>query len=164
MPSPITDAQKDVARLNRELARIDTLQDNLRRLESHIGQLRQRQVELEERRSKAGSNNLTFAWTDATTTLSWDAGYVRDHDGERVHHVPAGSRAGLTVNTFYWAGWNPVHQTMSFEANLDTLEAIPNIVIICRVQTGNGVDGTAGGGGSETATVGILNKEYAFVP
>ena len=163
MPTRITDVQKDLSKLNRELERIDHFERVLRRLEGRVKEIKREQIQLQEKRDVAGTNNLTFTWTNATTTVSWAAGFARDHDGIRVHHIPAGSRAGLTVNTHYWAGWNPVHQTMSFQANLDTLALIPNTVVLCRIQTGNGLDGTAGGGGTEDAAVGILQKEYIFV-
>jgi hypothetical protein len=160
----LTDPTRDIAKLNRQLERLDQLERLQKQQDLRIAALRREQNKLREQRTVAGSNNLVFMWTDATATISWAAGFVRDHDGVHVHHVPAGSRAGLTAGTDYWAGWNPSHQTMSFEANLDTLQRVPNLVVICRIKTGNGADGTSGGGGTEPSTVGILNKEYLFIP
>ena len=158
----ITDPVRDIASLNAQLERLDQLERLIKRSEARIELLKRKQTALEERRTTAGANNLAFMWTNGTATVSWAAGFVRDHDGVKIHHIPAGSRV-LTAGTVYWAGWNYVHQTMSFEQNLDTLQLIPNLVVICRIQTGTVADGTAGGGGTEPAAVGILNKEYSFV-
>lgn len=160
----VTDYERDKAKLNRAFALVEQLENEVHHQREQIELLRKQQIKLAEQRTTAGANDLTFTWTDATTTISWAAGFIRDHGGERVLHVPAGSRAGLTANTFYWAGWNPVHQTMSFEKSIDTLNQVKNIVIVCRIQTGNGANGTAGGGGSEAGGDGILNKEYLFTP
>ncbi len=163
MATRLTDVKKDLSKLNHELERIDHFERILRRLEGRVKEIKREQIQLQEKRDVAGTNNLVFTWTDATATVTWAAGFVRDHDGVRVHQVPADATGRvLTANTSYWAGWNPIHQTMSFEANLDTLALIPNVIVICRIQTGNGLDGTAGGGGTEDAAVGILQKEYAF--
>jgi len=129
------------------LQRLDQLEQRINKLNDLA--ISNQQVVIQENRANAvqNQNNLTFVWTGATLTMSWAPGYVKDHQGH-YDHVAAGSQV-LAASTYYWVAWNTLHQTMSFNGNLDLLHGKPQLLVLCQVFTGTGgQSGTAGGGGT----------------
>jgi hypothetical protein len=151
-----------IGRLEQKLRQLQEEKRHRRQLDAQVAGLQQQFNELDEKREVVSVNDMEFLWVGATTTLTWVAGFVRDKK-DTVYPIPAGSRTGLTASTEYWAGWNPRHQTMSFATSLAALTAIANILIICRIQTGAGVNGNAGGGGREAGNDGRSGDTYQFV-
>jgi hypothetical protein len=143
----ITDYEKDLPRLNIELQRLDQLEQRINKLNDLA--ISNQQVVIQENLANGvqDQNNLTFTWTGATLTMSWAPGYVKDHQGH-YNHVAAGSQV-LAASTYYWVAWNTIHQTMSFNVNLDLLHGKPSLLVLCQVFTGTGAQtGAAGGGGT----------------
>ena len=156
----ITKIEQDLPKLNRELARLDGHSQQLTNLQQQITTLR---IQLTEKARADGipnQNNIIFVWTGSTTTVSWVAGFVKDHSGV-FQPVPAGSRGSFTASTNYWAGWNPLHKSMSFVTSLGAFKGNPNILVICKFFTGTGAQsGNLGGGGTDTGSDGLNGKEY----
>jgi hypothetical protein len=112
-------------------------------------------------RGVPAQNNIVFTWAGSTSTLSWTAGFVKDQKG-RFLPIPAGN-AVLNPSTTYWAAWNPVHQTMSFQTSLGAFKGIKNLIVICSVFTGTTAQsGTAGGGGSDPGGDSLNGRIYKF--
>ena len=135
------------------------------RLEARMGRINREVEGLAQTREITANSNLIFTWTDATTTFSWGAGYVRDKDNA-VYHVPAGSRAGLAANTYYWFGWNPVHQTMSVVTDIAQLSGIPNVIIITNIRSSAaGLNGVGGPGtfGSGATPADLLGQKFVVI-
>ena len=160
----ITDTKKDLPRLNRELRRLDRDIRQARQLEQKVELLTKQNAELRDKRELVSTNNLTLVWDGPNLKVTWVAGYVKDKNG-KIYQVPAGQKTGLVINTYYWFGWNPVHQTMGVASNPESLTAIKNILIICRLYTGSAIQtANAGGGGTETnTTLGASGKEYKLL-
>ena len=151
-----------LGRLEQRLRSLEAEKRHRQHLDVEVAGLQTQLDQLEEKREVVSINNLEFLWTGATSTLSWVAGFVKDKNN-KVYPVPAGSRTGLTTSTEYWAGWNPLHQTMSFTTALASLTNIPNMLIVCRIETGAGVNGNSGGGGREDGDDGRSGDTYQFV-
>ncbi len=164
MPLKITDPQRDLPRLNRELARLKKDVEIARGVSKKLDLLEKKQETLANQRELVSTNNVTLVWVGPSLKVTWVAGYVKDKAGV-IHQIPAGERTSLTANTYYWFGWNPKHQTMSVASNPETLTAIKNILIICRLFTGTAVQtANAGGGGTEIDTTrGGSGKEYKLL-
>ena len=159
----ITNIERDISKLNKELTRLDGVDQELQRLRQEFFNLKKLQRQENIRNGVPNQNNVTFTWTGSSGLISWNDGYVKDHHGNYLP-VRAGSTAGVN-NTYYWAAWNPVHKTMSFQNNLDTYQKIPNALIVCQVFTGTGAQtATIGGGGSEPGGGSGLNgKQYKLL-
>lgn len=146
----LTDVQKEISKLNRQLAKFHELQSDILNLKKKTGSLAADIEQLGHQRDDSATNNLTISWDGPNLKLTWTAGYVKDRKN-RVYQIPAGERTGLTASTYYWLGWNPIHETMSVTTALQQLVDIPNILVIAQVFTGTNVQtGAAGGGGGCT--------------
>ena len=155
----ITDINTDLPKLNTELTRLDEYEGRFKNLELRLQNLQNHSTVESKTNGVQNQNNLTFVWTGGTLTISWAAGYVKDHQGH-YDPIPAGSQHAL-ANTFYWVGWNPVHQTMSFNTNLDQLTKVDNILVLCQFFTGSGAQsGSAGGGGSVPNGQGLNGERF----
>lgn len=139
----------------------EEVREKVDRLERRLGRINKELEALAQEREVVATSDLVFTWTDATTTFSWAAGYVRDRFNN-IYHVPAGSRAGLSTNTYYWFGWNPVHQTMSVVTNPSQLSDIPNIIVICRVRSSATAANGTGGPGTEPNGVDLLGNKFVI--
>src|SRR5580765_8131116 len=106
----ITNLETDLAKLNSELTRLDEHERRFKELELKLNNLSTQAATESKTNGVQNQNNIAFVWTGGTLTISWAAGYVKDHQGH-YDPIPAGSQVAL-ANTFYWAGWNPVHLTM----------------------------------------------------
>lgn len=166
MSTRITDIQKNLPALNKQLAELEDLRVEVKKLRRLVSQHAKSLGSIEKTREFTGVNNITFTWTGATLTLSWSAGSVQDRN-ENYVPIPSGSRV-LVATTHYWAAWNPVHQVMVFATNLSTINKNPNNLVLCRIHTGaGGASGTAGGGGADSATFGgwdTNRKPYDYFP
>ena len=158
----ITNIEKDIPILNKALEDLDKVVE-AQRQQLQQNTLMQKQLTLIGQSAAKGitaSNNAVFTWNGTTSTVSWAPCYVHD-SLDRYYPIPAGSQAGLAASTAYWAGWNPVQQTMSFQTNLDALLAISNILILSHIMTGAaGSSGTVGGGGTDPGGSGGGGKQY----
>ena len=160
MALTITNVETDLPKLNSELTRLDEHERRFKQLELHLNTLRD-QVDTESTTNGVqNQNNITFVWAGGSLSVSWAAGYVKDHQGHYLP-IPAGTSGGLLANTYYWAGWNPIHQAMSFNTNLDTLTKVLNVLIICQFFTGTGAQaGSLGGGGSVPGGQGLNGERF----
>jgi hypothetical protein len=159
MALTITDVQRDLPKLNSELTRLDEHERRFRDLELKLNNLSSHSAVESKTNGVQNQNNVAFVWTGGTLTISWAAAYVKDHQGH-YDPIPAGSQVALP-NTFYWAGWNPVHLTMSFNTNLDQLTKVENVLVLCQFFTGTGGQtGTLGGGGSVPNAQGLNGERF----
>lgn len=155
----ITNIETDLPRLNQELQRFDTQQQQLEELRQLVAAGAATTAVENSANGVPNQNNIAFVWTGGTLTLSWVAAFVKDHAGHYLP-IPAGSRV-LTASTAYWAAWNPAQQTMSFQVALESYANIPNMLILSNVFTGTGGQaGSAGGGGSESGGSGFSGLRY----
>lgn len=158
----LRDPQVDLFQLERRLRKVEDIRIQIRQNENRIGKVFEDINQLRNNREVVSINNMEFLWVAATSKITWVAGFVKDKDST-VFPIPSGEKTGLAASTEYWVGWNPLHQTMSFQTALESLTAIPNILIICRIETGAGVNGNAGGGGREDGNDGRSGDTYQFV-
>lgn len=134
-------------------------QQQLEQLKQIVAEVQAQGISEAQSNGVPNQNNITFTWTGGTLTVSWAAGYVKDHHNHFLP-IPAGSRA-LSASTFYWAGWNPFHRTMSFQTSLAGFKSNSNILILSQFKTGTGAQtGTAGGGGSDPGGDGLNGRLY----
>lgn len=148
----------DIALLNSLSQQVETLQRQVQKLQSESKLQNEDIANLQDTADILYQNTITFSWTGATGTISWNAGYVSDKQGN-VIPIPAGSRAGLSASTAYWVAWNPVHQVMAFSTTLSTLIANKNNYTLAGYTTGTGAQtGTAGGGGTDPGGQGLPRK------
>ena len=149
----LTDVQKEIAKLNRQLANVREIESRARRLDRKINALSDELQKLSQQRDDSATNNLTISWDGPNLKLTWTAGYIKDRKN-RIYQIPAGERTGLLASTYYWLGWNPVHETMSVTTALQQIVDIPNILVIAQVFTGTGAQAGAAGGGGGCTTCG----------
>lgn len=160
MAIKITDIEKDLPMLNKELAKFDSIQQELERVQNQSLKLNTNFAQLTNRRSVISTNNLVLTWSGTTLKLSWPAAYVRDLS-QNYFPIPAGTSQPLLASTYYWVGWNPDQHTMSFQTLLDSLTNIPNILVLCQIFTGTAAQtGTAGGGGSVPSLDDLNGAKY----
>ena len=159
----LTDPQRDVARLNRILQNLDELDSRLKVQNSRIKRLSRDFLDIADQREAHNSNTLTVSWNGPALKFTWTAGYVTDKQ-EKIYHVPAGEYTGLAAATHYWFAWNPIHQTMSVQEDLSLLTAIPTLIVLFRVHSGDaGTTATAGGGGQESGGSDLTGAKYALL-
>jgi hypothetical protein len=154
---------EDIPKLNRELQRIDTINEQFKKLQGQFDLLNSRQLTLEKSQALIGTNNILITWHGPTSEFTWLAAYTKDNRGV-LHPMTAGARVVPPSNN-YWFAWNPSNRIMSVEASIDTLTKISNLIVLCRVWAGTvGQTGVAGGGGSDTGLTGHNTKEYVQFP
>lgn len=159
-------SQIDLVQVNSQVDRIDQLQAQLNKLQKQVSSTSQQAVVGDSVHAPQTTNNITFTWTGGTTTLSWNAGYIKDKNWsvqttvrpaakstapgqQHTYAVTAGSLI-LSASTYYWLGWDFVHHVMRATTDASTLHNQFNIHIICQLFTGTGAQtGAAGGGGSQ---------------
>ncbi len=137
----ISDIKTDLPKLNKELQRLDSLQQQLDLANKKLANQDQRLKLVQGHQSDfTPTNNLVFTW--ANPNLTWPAGWIRDNTG-RNFPVPAGTISGLTNTGVYWLGWNDGHQVMASSHSLSDI-AVPLIITVCRVTLNAGVVGCGG--------------------
>jgi hypothetical protein len=154
----------DLNQVNLQIDKIDNLVKRTGALENAVGNLGFQAVALDYLHAPPTTNNIVFTWTGGTLTLSWTKGFLQDKNASvqtlvptklstspsvvHTHGVAAGSKV-VSASTWYWTGWDPVHQQMVINSNAAVLHQNFNVLIICQLFTGTaGQTGTAGGGGS----------------
>jgi len=148
--------------INRKLETFDLQQKQIMLVKNSLANLNASITDLQNRKQTVGADNLSLTWTGATQLVSWPAAFVYSKEQE-TFAIPAGSVAALS-STAYWFAWSPSQATMSFNTNLQTLNAINNLIVICQITTGtSGQSGLAGGGGTDPGGVGPIGKEYFAV-
>jgi hypothetical protein len=161
MPSTkITDIQKDLPVLNRALAQLDQLAAIVKEHGYFFTQINDTLSGLVHQQDAVASNNLMLTWSGSTLKFTWPAAFVRDTTG-KYYPIEAGTSPVLTASTYYWVAYNPNQGTLSFNTNIATLMNIPSSLIICQIYAGTSAQsGTAGGGGTDPGTVGIIGRTY----
>ena len=164
MATRITDPYRDLPRLNRELTRLKRDVEVARGVSKKLDLLEKKQETLANQRELVSTNNMVLVWVGPSLKVTWVAGYVKDRAGV-IYQIPSGERTGLTANIKYWFGWNPKHKTMAVASDPESLTAIKNVLVICRLFTGTAAQtANAGGGGTETDTTrGASGKEYVLL-
>jgi hypothetical protein len=156
----ITDIGKDLAVLNQQLAAIDQIRENVTQLQKNNGVLTAQVTKTQQQRGIVATNNVVFTWHGASLTFTWPAAFVRDASNN-YYPIPAGTSIPLLASTFYWAAWNPTHQTMSWQTSVDALASVATLQIIANVFSGTAAQsGHAGGGGTEPGLDGINGTKY----
>lgn len=159
----LSDVQKEISKLNRQLAKIQQLESRVDAQDSRIAKVNRDFQDLQHQTEFDNANTLTISWDGPNTKFTWTAGYTRDKNGT-IYQIPSGQYTGLTAATHYWFGWNPVHQTMSVQTDLTKLTAIDNIIVLFRIHSGGaGVTATAGGGGQESGGSDLNGGKYALL-
>src|SRR5579859_7745452 len=77
----------DLNQINLQIDKIDNLIKRVGELESSIGNLGVQTAALDYLHAPPTTNNLTFTWTGATTTLSWLAGYIQDKNASAQNPI-----------------------------------------------------------------------------
>lgn len=151
---------ESASQVNKALQRLDKVEKRLLQTQDQLLQV-QKRVNTSDvlHAPNPTTNNMTFAWTGSTHTLSWNKGDVQDKNANAVtnvsgivHTTPvvAGSQGGLLASTHYWVGWSTTQRQMMISSDAHIMLNRPDIKVICRVFTGTaGQTGVAGGGGSE---------------
>jgi hypothetical protein len=159
-------AQVDLVQVNNQVSRIDQLEAQLKALQKQSSSVGQQTIVADSGHAPATSNNLNFTWTGGTTTLSWTPGYIKDKNWSvqttvrpaakssapgQKHMFPVTSgNLVLAPSTYYWIGWDYVHNVMRATTDASSLHNNYNVHIVCQLFTGTGGQtGTAGGGGSQ---------------
>jgi len=156
----ITDIAKDLAVLNQQLAAIDQIRENVTQLQKNNGVLTEQVTKTQQQRGIVATNNVVFTWHGSSRTFTWPAAFVRDASNN-YYPIPAGTSIVLQPSTYYWAAWNPTHQTMSWQTSVDVLASIPTLQVIANVFSGtSGQTGTAGGGGTAPGLDDINGLKY----
>jgi hypothetical protein len=154
----------DLNQVNLQIDKIDNLVKRTGALEQAVGNAGFQIAALDYLHAPPTTNNLVFTWAGGTLTLSWPAGFIQDKNASaqtlvptklssapsiaHTHAVVAGSKV-LSASTWYWVGWDSVHQQLVFNSNAGILHQNFNVLIICQLFTGTaGQAGVAGGGGS----------------
>lgn len=155
----------DLNQINRQIDRIDSITEQLGSLQNLVNNVGFQATIADPQHAPSTTNNLTFTWTGGTTTLSWNAGYIKSKNwsaptlprpaaissapgAQHIFPVAAGTLS-LTPSTYYWLGWDSIHQQMIATQDASSLHANKNMHIICQIFTGTaGQTGAAGGGGS----------------
>jgi len=140
----------DLNQLNEQFLKFEELKNQLAELRQQHSITAQRVGTLESHAAPT-SNNLNFHWTGGSLTLNWNDGSVRDKTGANVP-VKAGTLTVLASH-YYWLAWNKEHRQMVADTDAGKLLTNKNNILICQVFTGTaGQTGSAGGGGSNSAT------------
>lgn len=160
MALTISNIETDLPKLNSELSRLDRHTNDIASLKQELSNLKDQVLVEHLRNGVQNQNNIVFTWTGGSLTISWAPGYVKDHQGH-YDPIPAGSQTAA-ASTYYWVGWNPVHQTMSFNTSLDALTQSKQVLVLCQFFTGTGGQtGSLGGGGTEPGGgQGLNGKQY----
>jgi len=154
---------EDIPKLNSELTRIDTLNDQFKKMQGQFNLLNSRQLTLENRQQLIGTNDILISWNGPGSQFLWTPAYTKDNLG--VLHPMTGGMRVVPPSNNYWFAWNPSNQRMSIEPSIDTLTKISNLIVLCRVWAGTiAQTGIAGGGGSDTGLTGHNTKEYVQFP
>ena len=147
----ITDIATDLPKLNNELQRVDLHQKQIAELRSQLGQLQKKLLTRDAEKQPTNflaHNNLLFTWNGSAHSISWPNSMITSNG--HFLQVPAGSTTQVVASTYYWAGWNVTHQTMSFSEDIHNLTPIPTIIIVGQIFTGTaGQSGAIGGGGTD---------------
>ena len=149
-----------LSEVNRALVHIDELNKQIGILRSQLDATKQQVKSLDVVHAPLTTNNITFTWTGATSTLSWTAGSIANKNSINTP-VIAGSIAGLAASTYYWLAWNAEHQQMVANQSADVLFQNKNNLVIAKIFTGTaGQTGTAGGGGSASSHSDLSGFQY----
>lgn len=146
-------SQPTLPQINRELARLEEFHKRISALEAKFEEARIDVNQLQD--THLNGNNLTFTWTGGTTTISWNAGAVKnfhprtfDRVKSPIAAIPAGSLTA-SASTFYWMIWNKLQGQMIASNTVDGFIQNTDNILLCQIFTGTGAQsGTAGGGGS----------------
>jgi len=169
-------AQLTLDQVNRQIDTIDALQKQIADLQQQMAHVGQTSNIADPIHAPLTTNNLSFTWTGGSQSLSWLQGFVKDKNWQAQtiasptvissakgqFHFFAISSGSLSVapSTYYWMGWDPVHQIMLATPDAATLHGNRGVHIICQLYTGTvGQTGVAGGGGS-TGGVDLSGSRY----
>ncbi len=146
-------SQLSLAQVNRALTKLDDFHKRISQLEETYAQAR---VDLNQLQlTQFNGNNLIFNWAGGSSTISWNAGAVKnfhprvlDRMKQPIAAIPAGSLSA-SPSKFYWMVWNKLQNHMAASNTVDGFIQNSDNIIICQVFTGTaGQTGTIGGGGS----------------
>jgi hypothetical protein len=162
--------------INRRFDALDILQEQFLNVQQRVNNIGQSVDINDPIHAPQTTNNFIFTWTGGAQTLSWPQAFIKDKNwvaqtlaspsikssakGQvHLYTVPAGILSA-TASTYYWLGWDPIHQKMLAVQDVSTLHGNYNVHIICQVFTGTvGQTGVAGGGGS-TSGVDLSGARY----
>jgi hypothetical protein len=162
--------------VNRQLDILDTLQKQVYDLQQQ-GQFAAQQVVVADPiHAPSTTNNLNFTWTGGTGVVSWPQAFIKDKNWkaqttprpvvisaapgqQHIYPVTAGNLT-LKPSTYYWLGWDHVHQQMVAVTDASSIHGDYSVHVICQIYTGTtGQTGSAGGGGS-TSGVDLSGLRY----
>jgi hypothetical protein len=155
--------------INRQIDTLDIIKAQVGDIQSKVDFNAQQINVADPIHAPSTTNNATFVWTGGTEILSWNSAYIKDKNWsaqtlanpaikssakgqQHVYAIPAGTLS-LAPSTYYWLGWDFVHQQMVATQDASSLHGNYNMHILCQIYTGtSGQGGTAGGGGSTGGT------------
>lgn len=158
-------SQVTLDQINRQIDLLDTLHAQVQDLQKQLNFSAQHVAVTDPIHAPTTSNNMIFTWTGGSQQLSWVQGFLKDKNWtaqttadpavkssakgqQHMFPIPAGA-VPVNPSTFYWLGWDPVHQKMLATTDVSALHGNYNVHVICQVFTGTaGQTGVAGGGGS----------------
>lgn len=155
--------------VNRQIDIIDTLQSQVADLQKKMSHVGQSTNIADPTHAPLTTNNLSFTWTGGSQALTWLQGFIKDKNwqaqtiasptvissakGQPHFFAVSGGALSLTPSTYYWLGWDPIHQIMLATQDASALHGNRGVHVICQLYTGTGGQtGVAGGGGSTGGT------------
>jgi len=162
--------------LNRQFEKLDIISAQINDTQRKLQEIGQSVSISDPIHAVQTTNNLNFVWSGVAQQITWVQGFVKDKNwaaqtvaspaikssakGQKhLFTIPAGTLS-LVPSTYYWLGWDPVHQKMLSTSDVSVLHGNYNVHVLCQIYTGTvGQSGTAGGGGS-TGGVDLSGARY----
>jgi len=165
-----------IDQVNRKLDVLDIVQSQIQDTQLKLENIGQSVGILDPVHAPQTTNSMNFVWNGGAQQITWVQGFIKDKNWkaqtvasptikssakgqQHLYTIPAGSLS-LVPSTYYWLGWDPVHQKMLATPDVSILHGNYNVHIICQIFTGTaGQSGAAGGGGS-TGGVDLSGAKY----
>jgi hypothetical protein len=155
--------------INRQIDTLDIVKAQVGALQQQVDFTSQQTAIADPIHAPSTTHNTIFTWVGSTGILSWNASFIKDKNWkaqtlaspalkssakgqQHIYTIPTGTLT-LAPSTYYWLGWDPIHQAMLATQDASMLHGNYNVHVLCQIYTGtSGQAGTAGGGGSTGGT------------